>query len=357
MIDAHGRGSAESPRNPFEQLHFEEDPSATEDLRCSDEDWQPEKPQTRFFKDDSQSVLSKNNSPDIPFDYSLNPYRGCEHGCAYCYARRTHEYLGWNAGIDFESRILVKHNAAELLQDELCRLRETPEKLNCSGVTDPYQPVERKLEVTRSCLAVLAEMRLAVTMITKNHMVTRDIDYLSSLAAHDAAAVAISITSLDRELAAALEPRASSPRMRLQAVRELNEAGVPAGIMLAPIIPALNDHEIPAILEAAAEAGARFVGYTILRLPGNVAPVFEGWLKEHVAPEKAAAVLSRLRAMRDGKLNNSAFGSRMRGDGAFADSIRAMMRSGRRRHGLDQKIPRLSSRAFRRIERQQPELF
>ena len=367
MIDPHGRGSADSPPNPFERLHVVDDPEGIEDMRRSDPfylnpesadpDWQPPSPKTQFFRDDSQSVISKNNSPDIPFDHSLNPYRGCEHGCAYCYARRTHEYLGWNAGIDFESKILVKENAAELLQDELNRMREPPAKLNCSGVTDPYQPVERKLEVTRSCLAVLAEMRQAVTMVTKNHLITRDIDLLGDLAQFGAAAAAISITSLDRELATALEPRASSPRMRLDAVRQLRAGGIPAGIMLAPVIPGLNDHEIPAIIEAAADAGAQFVGYTTLRLPGNGASVFEGWLREHVSEEKAASVLERTRSLRGGVLNSSQFGDRMRGKGALADNIRTMIRTAVSRHGLNKRIPQPTNSAFRRISRAQPELF
>ncbi len=357
MIDSHGRGSGECPPNPFERLHLEDDLDALEDLRRSDPDWRPPSPGTQFFRDDSRSIISRNDSPDIPFDYSLNPYRGCEHGCAYCYARRTHEYLGWNAGIDFESKILVKEGAAELLRDELLRMREPPGKLNCSGVTDPYQPVERKLQITRSCLAVLAEMRQAVTIVTKNHLVTRDIDHLAELAGHGAAAVALSITSLDHELAAALEPRASSPRMRLEAVRKLNAAGVPAGVMLAPVIPALNDHEIPAILEAAAAAGARFVGYTTLRLPGNVAPVFEAWLRDRAPPGKAEAVLGRTRSLRGGKLNANRFGDRFKGHGAHAENIRAMIRAGIRKHGLDRHVPELSNAAFRRVSRHQPELF
>jgi DNA repair photolyase len=357
VIDSHGRGSGESPPNPFERLHVEDDLDGIDDLRRSDPEWVPPKPTTQFFVDDSQSVIAKNNSPDIPYDYSLNPYRGCEHGCAYCYARRTHEYLGWNAGIDFESRILVKENAAELLQDELHRMRTPPVKLNCSGVTDPYQPVERSLGVTRACLEVLVEMRQAVTMITKNHLVTRDIDLLAQLASHDGAAVGVSINSLDRELAAKLEPRASSPRMRLRAVRELNEAGVPAGIMLAPVIPGLNDHEIPAILDAAAESGARFVGYTTVRLPGTVAPVFEAWLREHFSAEKAESVLDRIRATRGGKFNINDFGDRLRGTGELVANIKTMIKTGVRRHGLDSRVPQLSNAAFRRVSRAQPELF
>ncbi len=353
-----GRGSGEAPPNPFERLHVELDRGALEELRAVDPEWQAPAPTTQFFVDDSRSVLSRNHSPDIPFEYSLNPYRGCEHGCSYCYARRTHEYLGWNAGIDFETRILAKTDAAELLQAELCRMREPPTHLSCSGVTDPYQPVERRLGITRSCLAVLAEMRMPVTIITKNHLVTRDIDHLAELAGFDAAAVGVSVNTLDRDLAAALEPRASSPRMRLRAVRELNDAGIPAGIMLAPVIPGLNDHAIPAVLEAAAEAGARFVGTTTVRLPGSVAPVFESWLRGQLGDIKAEAVLGRIRATRGGALNTNAFGgSRMRGSGPVADTIHAMIRVGMRRHGLEQRFPKLSNAAFRRVSRAQPELF
>ena len=253
------RGAASNPANRFEQIHLERD-----------EDWNPEEdalPTTKFFHDRTQKILSSNDSPDIGFTYSLNPYRGCEHGCIYCYARPFHEYLGFSSGLDFETRILVKEDAPELLRRELTSPRWQPKLLALCGVTDAYQPIERTLQITRRCLPVLAEFRNPVGVITKNHLVTRDRDILCGLAGFDAAAVFLSITTLDRELARVLEPRASQPEGRLAALRELSQAGIPVGVMVAPTIPGLTDHEMPAILQAARDAGARFAGYVLLRLP------------------------------------------------------------------------------------------
>lgn len=328
-----------NPANRFERLSLERDA-----------DWDPDQdpaPATRFYQDHSQSIISHNDSPDIPFDVSLNPYRGCEHGCAYCYARPTHEYLGFSAGLDFESRIMVKQNAAELLLKALSAPGWKPQWLAMSGVTDPYQPVERKLQVTRRCLEVLAKVRHPVGLITKNHLVTRDIDLLAELARFNAVAVNLSISTLDTELAAALEPRASQPRMRLDAVRRLAQAGIPVGVLTAPIIPGLTDHELPALLKAAAEAGARWAGKVVLRLPYAVAPMFESWLEQH-RPLQKEKVLSRIRDIRGGKLNNADFGSRMRGEGLFAEQIGQMFRVARERAGLEAHPPELSTDHFRR---------
>ena len=242
MIPIRGRGISASPGNRFERVSVEEDLDALEELRRADPDFVLPAPKTQFFKDDSQSVISKNASPDIGFSASLNPYRGCEHGCAYCYARPYHEYLGFDAGLDFETKIMVKPRAAELLADELGRRSWKPEVLACSGVTDCYQPVERKLRMTRACLEVLAEFRNPVAMITKNHLITRDADLLAERASHQAATAVISVTTLDAELARLMEPRASSPKFRLAAVRELVAAGIPTGVSLAPVIPGLNEH-------------------------------------------------------------------------------------------------------------------
>src|SRR5580693_147285 len=262
-----GRGATINPANRFEALHYE-----LEDW-C-EPDSEPRSVRTQYLKDDSRTIISYNNSPDIGFDASLNPYRGCEHGCAYCYARPTHEYLGFSAGIDFESRILVKPKAAELLAAELIRPSWKPQNLALSGVTDAYQPIERKLQITRACLRVLAEFRNPVSVVTKNHLVTRDVDYLGELARVNASAVCLSITTLDPKLARILEPRASSPSRRLEAIAELHQAGVPVGVNVAPIIPGINDHEVPSVTAAAAKAGAQFASYTIVRLPLTVAPVF-----------------------------------------------------------------------------------
>src|ERR1700720_986826 len=336
-----GRGANINPANRFEALRYE-----LEDWCEPDADTRSLP--TQFFRDDSQSVISYNNSPDVGFDASLNPYRGCEHGCAYCYARPTHEYLGFSAGIDFETRILVKPNAAELLAAELARPSWKPQLLALSGVTDAYQPIERKLQITRSCLRVLAEFRNPVIVITKNHLVTRDADYLAELAGINASSVALSITTLDPKLARIMEPRASSPSQRLDAITPLHGAGIPVGVNVAPIIPGINEHEIPNITEAAAQAGAQFASYTIIRLPLTVAPVFVAWLEAHF-PERKEKVLSRIRSMRNGKLNNPDFSSRMRGDGPMAEQIRQLFQVSCRRAGLNRDHQELSTAAFRRI--------
>lgn len=335
----HARGSASNPANRFEQIHLE-----------PDADWNPEEdaaPRTLLLKDLTSKILTENESPDIPVEISLNPYRGCEHGCAYCYARPTHEYLGFSAGLDFETRIMVKENAPELLEQELSSAKWKPRVISMSGVTDCYQPVERRLRITRRCLEVLARFRNPVAMITKNQLVTRDLDLLGELARHEAAQVCLSITSLDPELRKTLEPRTSPPAARLAAVRALAQAGVPVGIMIGPVIPGLNDHEIPAILAASAEAGARFCGYEMLRLPWAVAPLFEAWLERHY-PLKKEKVLNQIRSVRGGKLNDPRFGFRMRGEGPLADRISQLFDVAARRAGFLEDWPELSTKAFSR---------
>ena len=347
-IPDRGRGATLSPANRFETLRYELDEF------CESSD--PEsKIQTRYLQDDSQSIISYNNSPDLGFDASLNPYRGCEHGCAYCYARPTHEYLGFSAGLDFESRILVKSKAPELLRTELSRQRWKPQCLVLSGVTDAYQPIERKLGITRGCLRVLADFRNPTFVVTKNHLVTRDCDYLGKLAEINACGVAISITSLDLDLVRLLEPRASSPTFRLEAVAALRKAGIPVGVNVAPIIPGLNEHEIPNILKAAAAAGARYAAYTVVRLPLAVAPIFVAWLETHF-PERKEKILGRIRSMRDGKLNSSKFGSRMRGEGPVAEEVRQLFRVSSHRFGLDRGREEMNTKAFHRISSDQFEL-
>jgi DNA repair photolyase len=313
-----------------------------------DADWDPSEdpsPKTQFLRDLSQTIISYNDSPDIPFNASLNAYRGCEHGCSYCYARNTHEYLGFSAGLDFETKIMVKEKAPELLRRELSSPKWKPQELAMSGVTDCYQPIERKLQLTRKCLGVLAEFRNPVSIITKNYLVTRDLDLLGELAAHQAVQVNISINSLDTELARKLEPRASSPKMRLAAVELLAKAGIPVGVLVAPVIPALNDYEIPSVLAAAKVAGAGWAGTEILRLPLTVGPIFEQWLEQNL-PEKMGKILGRIRAIRGGKLNDPRFGSRMRGQGVFADQISRMFYVARRKVGLPEHGPELSTAAF-----------
>ena len=310
-----GRGAAQNPANRFEKIHLE-----------PDEVWNPEEngqPRTQYFRDATQTFITHNNSPDVGFETSINPYRGCEHGCIYCFARPTHEYLGFSAGLDFESRIMVKEDGPELLRKELSSPRWKPQTIVMSGVTDCYQPIERRLKITRRCLEVLAEFRNPVAIITKNHLVTRDIDFLSELARHNAALVNVSITTIDPTLTPKLEPRASLPSHRLAAVRELSAAGIPVNVLVAPVIPAITDHEMPRIIEAAAEAGAVSAGFVPVRLPWAVAPLFENWVKRHF-PDRQEKVLNRIREMRGGKLNDPNFGSRMRGEGIFAEQIRQM---------------------------------
>ncbi len=355
-IDDRGRGTIERPPNRFEKLVVEIDVGAMEEIAAIDPDFVAERPRTQYLRDDSQSIISKNASPDLGFDASLNPYRGCEHGCAYCYARPYHEYLGFDSGLDFETRIMVKPNAPDLLEKELSSPHWRPQNLACSGVTDCYQPIERSQKITRACLEVLTRFRNPVGIVTKNALVTRDIDHLQELARFQASAVMLSITTLDRELARKLEPRASTPAARLSAIRQLSDAGIVTGVSVAPIIPGLNEHEIPAILQAAADHGATMAAYTVVRLPYAVKDVFDGWLQRHF-PDRRELVLGRIRELRGGKLNDADFGTRMRGSGPMAEQIRQMFEVGLRRSGLNRRRYDLSSEHFRRVQRGQMELF
>jgi DNA repair photolyase len=341
--DPKGRGSPLEPANRFlavraeaDYEHFENDEEFFDELRTVP---------TEFLPDTSRSVVSQNNSPDLPFRYSLNPYRGCEHGCAYCYARPTHEYLGLNAGIDFESKIFVKERAPELFREFLARDGWRGEFVMLSGVTDCYQPAERKFRLTRGCLEVALEARQPLAMITKNARIVRDLDLLRELAARRLAQVAISITTLDESLARTMEPRTSRPAARLRAIRELSAAGVPVRAMLAPLIPGLNDHEVPALMQAVREAGARAAEYTMLRLPLAVAPVFRDWLTR-THPTHAARIEGLIRGTRSGKLYSAKFGERMRGTGLIAEQIERTFRVFARKHGLDQPLPELDSSQF-----------
>ncbi|MBI3850873.1 MAG: PA0069 family radical SAM protein [Verrucomicrobia bacterium] len=342
------RGAADNPPNRFEPIHLERDA-----------DWNPDEdplPRTQFLKDRSSTIIATNDSPDIGFEASINPYRGCEHGCIYCYARPFHEYLGFSSGLDFETKIMVKENAPELLRRELASPKWNPKVIAMSGVTDCYQPVERKLRLTRRCLEVLANFRNPVAIVTKNFLVTRDLDLLADLARHQAVAVFISLTTLDTELRKVMEPRTSPPAARLAAVRALRDAGIPTGVFIAPVIPGLTDHEIPALIATAVQAGAQFAGHVTLRLPHAVAPLFEQWLTQHF-PEKKDKVLNRIRALRGGKLNDAQFGSRMTGEGIFAGQIEKMFDVACRKAGIGDQSPTLSTAAFRRPDGNQLSLF
>ena len=335
-----GRGASFNTPNRFEPITVEGDPSelSEEELR---------QVPTLFFKDSTKNILAKNDSPDIPFTYSINPYRGCEHGCIYCYARPTHEYLGWSAGLDFETKILVKNDAPALLAKTFQKASWKPETVCLSGNTDPYQPAERKLKITRQCLKVFLRHRNPVAIITKNHLVTRDLDILRKLAERNLVWVAVSITSLRPEVARVMEPRTSVPKRRLEAVQKLANAGVPVGVMVAPVVPGLTDEEMPAILKKAFEHGARQAGYVVLRLPGPVAPLFVDWLQD-VFPERKEKVLRRIKELRQGQYYQSQFGKRMRGEGIWATTLGHLFKSTIHSLGMNQPRPPLSTDQFRR---------
>ena len=356
ILRAKGRGTSSNPasrflsvirEDDFEQLEFDEE--FLEGLK---------RPKTVYLDDRSKTVISQNDSPDIPFRYSLNPYRGCLHGCSYCYARPTHEYLGLSAGLDFETRIFVKRDAAELFRDFLGRPGWVCESIMMSGVTDCYQPVERHLQLTRGCLQVAREACQPVSLITKNALILRDLDLLSELAQLGLCRVAISLNSLDQSLSRVLEPACSAPTARLDAMRQLSAAGIPVHLMAAPVIPGLNDSELPAVLRAAADVGVKSAGYIMVRLPLTVEPLFLEWLREH-RPLMAEKVESRLRLVRGGKLSSGTFHERMRGTGEYAEHVGALFKLHRRKCGLETQLPPLRTDLFHppRTSRGQQFLF
>ncbi len=347
---AKGRGTGVNPPNRFEQLHaepFEVDVPY-------DDDRPPVT--TVFFDDRSKSILAKNDSPDVPFTFSVNPYRGCEHGCIYCYARPSHEYLGFSAGLDFESRIMVKRHAPDLLRAELLASRWVPQVVEMCGNTDCYQPVERVLRLTRACLEVFLELRNPVAVITKNELATRDVDILSALARERLVHVTFSITTLDESLARAMEPRTSAPRRRMHAVRTLADAGVPTSVSVAPVIPGLTDEEIPSILREAAAHGAASATYSVLRLPGAVEGLFTDWIN-HVLPDRAKKVLDRVRDLHAGSLSDSRFGKRMRGEGNVAAVIEDLFALAAKKYGLASPREQLDTTKFARPRNPQLDLF
>lgn len=334
-----GRGAAGQPANRFLRSNY-----AVVHPEGIDEPLEPVRP-TRYLIEEPRTIVNPVNSPDLPFVYSLNPYQGCEHGCAYCYARPTHEYWGYSAGLDFEQVILVKRNAPGLLRKQLMSPRWKVQPISISGATDPYQPIERKELLTRQVLGVALEFKQPVALITKNALVLRDIDLLSQLAALGLVVVAISITSLNEDLRRVLEPRTSTAANRLRAIAELRAAGVPVVAMVAPIIPALNDHEVPAIMKAAAEAGAQTMSYTVLRTNGTVQTVFEEWLRAHF-PDRAEKVLAQTRALHGGSVTDSRAGRRMRGEGPFAENINRLVTVMKRRYFKGPGLPALRCDLF-----------
>jgi len=336
-----GRGALSNPTGRFESKAIE----------SVDDGWyveeQPDSIATSLEPDRARAVISTNDSPDIPFEQSINPYRGCEHGCSYCYARPSHAYMGLSAGLDFETRLFYKADAGKVLQSELGRPGYVCKPIMLGANTDPYQPVERRMRITRSILEVLAATRHPVSVITKSASVLRDVDLLADLARDNLTTVSISITSLDPETKRTLEPRAASPQARLTAVRKLAEAGVPVGVMVAPVIPALTDHELEDILEASAAAHAAWAGYVMLRLPYEVKDLFREWLAQH-HPQRAAHVMSLIHDIRGGRDNDPRFGTRMRGTGPVAELIRSRFKVACRRLGLEtsRRMP-LETKLFR----------
>jgi DNA repair photolyase len=333
-----GRGASLNPPNRFERLHVEPLDGHWEDDRTVE---------TEFLVDTSRTILAKNDSPDLDFTYSINPYRGCEHGCVYCYARPSHEYLGFSAGIDFESRILVKPKAPELLEQAFKKKSWQPQVIAFSGNTDPYQPVERKLQLTRRCLEVFLKYRNPVEVVTKNSLITRDLDLLQQLASFNLVHVLISITSLDPELVRVMEPRTSTPAKRLEAIQILAANRIPVGVNAAPIIPGLNDEELPSILGEASGRGATSAGYILVRLPGEVKGIFLDWLHREL-PERESKIVNRLREVRSGRLSDSRFGSRMRGEGKVAETIEDLFRLACKKYHLNERIITLSTEHFLR---------
>jgi DNA repair photolyase len=304
------------------------------------------RPATEYLPDQSQSIVAENQSPDVGFRYSVNPYRGCAHGCSYCYARPTHEYLGLSAGLDFETKVFVKYRAAELLRDWLARPSWQPETIAFSGVTDCYQPAEREFRITRACVEVAAECRQPIGVITKNALVTRDLDLFTKLAEHHAIRVSLSITTLDPQLARLMEPRTSSPEARLRAIQQLSQAGIPTNVMVAPVIPGLTDSEMPTILAASREAGAETAGYVLLKLPTTVREVFTDWLRRSY-PDRAARIETLIRSTRAGKLNDSQFGRRQVGTGNVAELIANTFRVWHKKLGFPEEHRHLNCKAFR----------
>lgn len=325
-----GRGAAINPEGRFETVERE----AYDDGWAYGEADDERALKTQIIEEKAASIITRNHSPDIPFTQSINPYQGCEHGCSYCYARPTHAYRNLSPGVDFETRIFAKVNAAQLLRQELSRPGYRCEVISLGANTDAYQPAERKLGITRSVLEVCNEFNQPVGIVTKNAMVERDLDILVAMAKKRLVNVFISVNNLDHELARRLEPRCSAPARRLQAIRTLAEAGVPVGVLVAPVIPFLNDDQIEAVLEAAYEAGATQAGYVVLRLPYEVKTLFRDWLERHY-PLKAKHVMSRVHAMRGGRDNDPNFGSRMRGEGEFAGLLSKRFAIAKRRIGFE----------------------
>jgi DNA repair photolyase len=352
-VNARGRASRSNESSRYDAFT-----RGSFDDGWTEEDGEPAQLETTLTAEKARTIISRNDSPDIGFDRSINPYRGCEHGCIYCYARPSHAYLGLSPGLDFETQLFFKPEAAQLLERELAKRSYQPARIQLGANTDPYQPIERKLQITREILKVLARYKHPVGITTKNALVTRDIDILAPMAAQRLAAVSVSVTTLDRKLARAMEPRASTPDRRIEAIRQLTAAGVPAMIGFAPIIPGLNDHELEAVLQRGAEAGAVQAHFTVLRLPLEIKDLFREWL-EAERPDRARRVMSLVRQMRGGRDYDPEWGKRMRGEGPVAELIATRFRLAVRKFGLDRPFPPMELSLFERpsADPNQMELF
>jgi len=335
-----GRGAASNTEGRFEKQTRE-----MVDDGWHQEDESPSRCQTSVTEERARHIISRHDSPDLPFEQSINPYRGCEHGCPYCYARPSHSYLNLSPGLDFETRLFAKTNAADLLQQELAKPSYRCSVINLGANTDPYQPIERRYSITRSIIQVLAVCKHPLTIITKNALVERDIDLLAPMATQQLVQVFISITSLDNQLSSRLEPRASAPHRRLETIHRLTSAGIPCGVMVAPIIPAITDQYLEQILEATSEAGATTAAYTLLRLPWEVKDIFREWLHLHF-PERATHVISLIQQLHGGRDNDPRFGQRMHGQGIFADLIRQRFKVAYRRYGFLSDHIKLTTELF-----------
>jgi DNA repair photolyase len=348
-----GRGSQTNPHNKFFAQRYEE----TDDAKMAWQEEEEDEPsRTQFIEVFSKSILSKNNSPDLGFNYSINPYNGCEHGCTYCYARNTHEYWGYSAGVDFEQKIFVKKNAAQLLEVEFKKKSWHPELIVFSGNTDCYQPAERKFEITRECLKVFEKYRHPVGMITKNALILRDLDILKRLNENNLVGVTISITSLREEIRRVMEPRTSSVKQRLKTVETLVNAGIPVNVNMAPIIPGINSDEIFDVVKAVGDLGVESVSYIMVRLNGQIGNIFEEWVNK-AFPERALKILNQIKDSHGGTLNESNFATRMKGEGKFAEQVRDVFRLARKKYIHPRNLPPLNFDLFKREGDEQLRLF
>ncbi len=349
-----GRSSGFNPKNRFIELDVV--PSEEDDRFFPDEDRDRNRIETKYFLDTSKTILAKNDSPDIPFTYSLNPYRGCEHGCIYCYARPSHEYLGFSAGLDFESKILIKRDAPELLRDQFMKKNWQPQVVALAGNTDCYQPIERQLELTRRSLEIFLEFRNPVGIVTKNFLITRDVEVLAELARLNLVSVFFSVTSLNQDLTRKMEPRTSAPMKKLEAIESLSQKGIPVGVLVAPVIPGLTEEEIPSILKETSSRGAKWASIQMLRLPFAVEDLFVDWIRREY-PDRETRIVSRLKQVREGKMSSYEFGERMRGTGETAKAIHQLFKASCRKYHLNEEELELSTDRFRRPAGSQIELF